>query len=303
MKKAIGDNMIPKAWGFERGLQLVKQAGFDGIELWLGDVPWFQPSTADGDVRELRRKIADAGLVVSNVSTGLHWASPLSARDPTVRARAMRIVERQIETAVLLGSDAILVVAGLVTEEVPYNEVYQRCVDALGALGETAARAGVRIGCENCNAEHRFLMSPREFSQFLNDVKRPAAGLPFDVPRRVEASPRRVLLDLREHCGLRESVAGYESALAGLGTRVASRCTLLIVPAALDIPPPAVRAIMGCLRTGATVLLESGAGFASDRAFRAHRAVLRDQLGVHIEAPVRLWCRPGARGMPYIDYS
>jgi len=129
------------------------------------------------------------------------------------------------------------------------------------------------------------------------------AGLPFDVPRRVEASPRRVLLDLREHCGLRESVAGYESALAGLGTRVASRCTLLIVPAALDIPPPAVRAIMGCLRTGATVLLESGAGFAADRAFRAHRAVLRDQLGVHIEAPVRLWCRPGARGMPYIDYS
>src|SRR5437660_9853553 len=129
------------------------------------------------------------------------------------------------------------------------------------------------------------------------------AGLPFDVPRRVEASPRRVLLDLREHCGLRESVAGYESALAGLGTRVASRCTLLIVPAALDVPPPAVRAIMGCLRTGATILLESGAGFAADRAFRAHRAVPRDQLGVHIEAPRRAWCRPGARGMPYIDYS
>src|SRR5881227_3514989 len=91
MKKAIGDNMIPKEWGFAKGLELVKQAGFDGIELWLGDVPWFQPSTADGDVRELRRKIADAGLVVSNVSTGLHWASQLSARDPTVRAGAMRI--------------------------------------------------------------------------------------------------------------------------------------------------------------------------------------------------------------------
>ena len=181
MKKAIGDNMIPKEWGFEKGLQLVKQAGYDGIELWLGDVPWFQLSTADGDVRELRRKVADAGLVVSNVSTGLHWASPLSARDPQVRARAIRIVERQLETAVLLGADAILVVAGLVTEEVPYNEVYQRCVDALGPLGEKAGRAGVRIGCENCNAEHRFLMSPREFGQFLNDVKSPAVGIHLDV--------------------------------------------------------------------------------------------------------------------------
>src|SRR5919197_1056187 len=150
MKKAIGDNMIAKDWGFERGLELVKKAGFDGIELWLGDVPWFQMSTGDSEVRALRRKVEDAGLVVSNVSTGLHWASPLSSRDPKVRAQAVRIVERQLETALLLGTDAILLVAGLVTEEVPYNEVYQRCLEALRPLGDKAARAGVRIGCENC---------------------------------------------------------------------------------------------------------------------------------------------------------
>jgi hypothetical protein len=129
------------------------------------------------------------------------------------------------------------------------------------------------------------------------------AGLPFAVPRRGEASPRCILLDLREHCGLRESVAGYESALASLGAGVTACGTLLIVPAALDIPPPAVGAIMRRLRAGATVLVESGAGFAAERDFRAHRTVLRDQLGVHVEAPVRLWSRPVARGMPYIAYS
>ena len=181
MKKSIGDNMIPKDWGFERGLELVKRAGYDGIELWLGEMPWFQMSTSDADVRDLRRKVESVGLVVSNVSTGLHWGSPLSARDPTIRARAARIVERQVETATLLGADAVLVVAGLVTEEVPYNEVYQRCVEALKALGVTAQRAGVRIGCENCNAEQRFLMSPREFWQFLNDVNHPAVGIHLDV--------------------------------------------------------------------------------------------------------------------------
>jgi L-ribulose-5-phosphate 3-epimerase len=181
MKKSIGDNMIPKEWSFEKGLELVKRAGYDGIELWLGDMPWFQMSTADADVRELRRKIESAGLVVSNVSTGLHWRSPVSARDPQVRAQATRIVEREIETAALLGADAVLLVAGLVTEEVPYNEVYQRSVEALKALGQTAARANVRIGCENCNSEQRFLLSPREFSQFLNDVNSPAVGLHLDV--------------------------------------------------------------------------------------------------------------------------
>src|SRR5438477_11247588 len=105
MKKSIGDNMIPKDWGFERGLELVTKAGFDGIELWLGDVPWFQMTTTDAEVRELHRKVECAGLVASNDSTGLHWASPLSARDPRVRAQAIRIVERQIETARLLGTD------------------------------------------------------------------------------------------------------------------------------------------------------------------------------------------------------
>jgi L-ribulose-5-phosphate 3-epimerase len=181
MKKSIGDNMIPKEFGLDRGLALVKQAGYDGIELWLGDRPWFGMSTTDAEVRALRRKIEDAGLVVSNVSTGLHWASPLSARDPKVRADGMRIVEREIETAQLLGTDAVLVVAGLVTEEVPYNEVYPRCVDAMKALGTTAQRAGVRIGIENCNSEQRFLLSPREFALFLDDVNSPAVGIHLDV--------------------------------------------------------------------------------------------------------------------------
>ena len=181
MKKSIGDNMIPKEWDFVRGLELVKRAGYDGIELWLGDRPWYTMSTTDAEVRALRRKIEDAGLVVSNVSTGLHWASPLSARDPKVRAEGMRIVEREIETARLLGTDAVLVVAGLVTEEVPYNEVYTRCVDAMRTLGTTAARAGVRIGIENCNSEQRFLLSPREFALFLDDVNSPAVGIHLDV--------------------------------------------------------------------------------------------------------------------------
>src|SRR5262249_15266031 len=100
---------------------------------------------------------------------------------PSVRATAVRIVERQIETATMLGTDAILVVAGLVTEEVPYDEVYTRCVEVLRPIGATAARAGIRIGLENCNSEQRFLLSPREFGQFLNDVGSPAVGLHLDL--------------------------------------------------------------------------------------------------------------------------
>jgi L-ribulose-5-phosphate 3-epimerase len=39
----------------------------------------------------------------------------------------------------------------------------------------------VKIGCENCNSEQRFLLSPREFWQFLNDVNNAAVGIHLDV--------------------------------------------------------------------------------------------------------------------------
>jgi L-ribulose-5-phosphate 3-epimerase len=181
MKKSIGDNMFPKEWSFGEGLAVVKKAGYDGIELWLGAKPWFHVETSDADVKALRRQIEDAGLVVSNVSNSLDWDRPISSRDPRVREQALRHITRQIETARLLGTDAILVVAGIVTEETPYQEVYPRTVEALRKLAERAAAAKVKIGCENCCSEQRFLMSPREFKLFLDDVGSPWVGLHLDV--------------------------------------------------------------------------------------------------------------------------
>lgn len=131
--------------------------------------------------------------------------------------------------------------------------------------------------------------------------------LPLDSTRR-----RCVLLDLKEGCGLSESIAGYEFALTSAGaifTRTdeqsssPTRCAVLIVPAAVEIPPPAVRAILSCLHAGASVILESGAGFAADREFRTHRAVLRDYLQVHIGEPLDLWPDNSSQRIPYVDYT
>src|SRR5213593_2068898 len=137
-----------------------------------------------------------------------------------------------------------------------------------------------------------------------------AAGLPgvsLEVTRR-----GCVLLDLNEGGCFRESVSGYESALTSAGAQWTradarwmspSRCAVLIVPAALEIPPPVVRVIMSCLQTGASVILESGAGFAADRDYRTHRVALRDYLQVHIEMPVDRWPDNSSQRIPYVDYA
>ena len=183
MKKSIGDNMIPKDWGLEKGLDLIKKSGYDGVELWLGGNSWFDMKTTDAQVNELYRKVANAGLAVSDVANTLDWDEPISARDPRIRERAVRHSERQLETAQLLKTDAILVVAGVVTEEVPYNEVYGRCLETVKSMGDHAAKARVKIGCENCNSEQRFLITPREFWQFLNEVNNPSSGVWADFDR------------------------------------------------------------------------------------------------------------------------
>jgi hexulose-6-phosphate isomerase len=181
MKKSIGDNLIARGMGLEDGLQLIKRAHFDGVELWLGGQPWFQMKSTDAEVRDLYRKVKDAGLKVSNVSNTLDWDENVTSRDPRKREAAFGHIERQLETAQILETDAILVVAGLVTEEIPYNEVYARCVESMKTLSTKAAAARVKIGVENCCAEQRFLLSPREFSLFLDDVNSPWVGIHLDV--------------------------------------------------------------------------------------------------------------------------
>ncbi len=181
MKKSTGDNFFPKGYSFTDGLKLLKQADYQGVELWLGDRPWFQVKTTDAEVRALVRQVEDMGLAISNVSNSLDWDENISDRDPAKREAAFRHIERQLETAQICKTDAILVVAGLVTEQVPYNEVYKRTVEGLQRLAPTAEKARVRIGVENCCAEQKFLLSAREFQTFLRDVGSDWVGIHLDV--------------------------------------------------------------------------------------------------------------------------
>jgi len=181
MKKSIGDNIFPENMSFAQGLETLKRSGYDGIELWLGDRPWFQMSTTDAQLRELRDQIHAAGLEVSDIANSLDWKQNVSSREPVKREAAVQHIRRQIEAAQIFNCDAILVVAGVVNSTTPYNEVYNRCLESMRSLGKDAASAKVKIGVENCCSEQKFLLSPREFKTFLDEVNNPWVGIHLDV--------------------------------------------------------------------------------------------------------------------------
>lgn len=126
-----------------------------------------------------------------------------------------------------------------------------------------------------------------------------AALTPRRRAGRASSGAGCIVLDLGEHCTLRESAAGYQAALAGLETLAGS---VLIVPAALAIGGAAARRIVRHVEEGGTLILESGATFAAPASsgFRAHRDALRDLFGVAVDPPRRL-ARDRTR-VPYVEF-
>ena len=119
-----------------------------------------------------------------------------------------------------------------------------------------------------------------------------------------------VVFDFRSRCGIRESSAGYESALSSLDATW-SRSTdsvrrypaLIVAPAATGFGPAGAAWLGMQALAGSTVLLELASAWADDEsAFDADREALRQLMGIELGRPVNLWPRR-TRAMPYVDYD
>lgn len=103
------------------------------------------------------------------------------------------------------------------------------------------------------------------------------------------------LLDLKSHCALRESLQGYQAALADackpLEAISDSRCRfrLVIVPGIGLIDPVLAETLSDLLKAGTHLLLESGAGFMSPSEFVDHQRMLHHYFGLAVLPPVDLW--------------
>ncbi len=137
------------------------------------------------------------------------------------------------------------------------------------------------------------------------------------------------LLDLNSHCVLRESLQGYQAALAGehdlfeakLDSRY--RYGIAIVPGLGVMEPSVASSLVGLLEAGTNLVLESGAGFLSPSEFTSHQKMLSRYFDIAIDPPVDLRLakstdgsffprRPGRnpgkklegqRFVPYVNYS
>jgi len=138
----------------------VKEAGFQGIE----------PNSHMN-----RDEVIDAakttGLEITDVCCSTHWNRPLSHPDAAVRQEGVEGVIVALEDAYAYGTDAILVVPGIVNENVSYDECWHRSIESLRKLLPVAEKLKVQICIEN--VWNNFILSPIEACHFIDQFNSP----------------------------------------------------------------------------------------------------------------------------------
>jgi hexulose-6-phosphate isomerase len=167
-------------------MRQAKDAGFDGIELGIGEKGAFNMKTKKAACEAWAKEAKQIGIQIVSVATGQYWGWPLTSEKAAIRKKAFDFSVAMIERAGWLKAGAVLVVPALVragflpdSPEIPYDFAYKTSQDALKKLAKVAEKNKVAIGVEN--VWNGFLYSPLEMARFVDEIKSRWVGVYFDV--------------------------------------------------------------------------------------------------------------------------
>lgn len=183
MKTGINQWAFPSDMPAAAALTMARQAGFETFELCVGDEGPVRLDAAEQEVVQLRRHADKLGIQITSAACGMGWEYPLTSPDPTVRARGVEAVERTLHIARWAGADAVLVVPGVVTPEVAYDAAIETALNSVRELRAVAEPLQVSLALEN--VWNRFLLSPVEFRDFIDQCDSPWVGAYFDIGNAV----------------------------------------------------------------------------------------------------------------------
>ncbi len=197
MKKSLKYGMVQIDGSVEDKFRLLKEIGYDGVEL-------DSPSGLDED--EVLRARDATGLAIPGVVDSVHWQKTLSDPDPNVRGEGRRGLETALRQCQRYGGSTVLLVPAVVNKNVSYDQAYERSQNEIRQVLPLCDETGVKIAIEN--VWNNFLLSPMEAARYVDDFQSPNIGWYFDVGNIVNygypeqwiriLGPRVFKLDIKE---------------------------------------------------------------------------------------------------------
>ncbi|HMS56266.1 MAG TPA: sugar phosphate isomerase/epimerase family protein [Fimbriimonadaceae bacterium] len=191
--------MIQKSlnmWSFPGGLEgtlcpfdFIKHAhenGFAAVELCIGEGTHLDTSADEDFCRRLAKEASDFGMSIPSTASGLYWSRALGDTTKGAREQALEDLKKMLQISSWLGAKTHLTIPGAVEvfflpdrPIMPYDEVFTNAVSGLREALAVAERVEVRMGIEN--VWNKFLLSPVEMAEFIDQFESPWIGAYLDV--------------------------------------------------------------------------------------------------------------------------
>ncbi|MCC6442736.1 MAG: sugar phosphate isomerase/epimerase [Armatimonadetes bacterium] len=160
-------------------LALCKEAGYEAVELTFTENKDLNINMSDDELLDVRQKCADAGVEIGSIIATYSDQGNLLSRNKEERDKRCKSLARCLEIAGVLGVDGTLLHPGQLGPEGTYEEAWEDLKAALKAMAPVAEANKCAICVEN--VWNKFILSPREATQFVDEVGSPWVGFYLDT--------------------------------------------------------------------------------------------------------------------------
>jgi L-ribulose-5-phosphate 3-epimerase len=171
IKKGVLLGMLPKNLSYADRLKMARDVGFEAIQAY---------TTSDQrEAEEIKKAAEDAKIKIDSVMNMAHWEYPLSSSDPAVVQKSLDGMKTSLHNAKLWGSYSVLLVPAVVNDKTTYKDAWERSQKQIRTLIPLAQELGVVIAVEE--VWNKFLLSPLEFANYIDQFQSPWIKAWFDV--------------------------------------------------------------------------------------------------------------------------
>ena len=171
IERAIIDSMLPKDLSLVDRFKLAVEVGFESMEV--------RAVETETEAQEIHDAAQAAGLRIHSVMNQTHWRTPLSSPDPSEVEACVQGIRASLSQAQMYGADAVLLVPAVVRSDTTYEQAWERSVAEIRKLIPLAEQHDVMLAIEE--VWNKFLLTARDFRQFIDDFNHPLVQAYFDV--------------------------------------------------------------------------------------------------------------------------